>query len=252
MEKLILSGYISVYSALISGSRQVFKVLYDKERFAKVTKSNFHFPEKKQYAFLNKACREKKITTEYVKASDFPECFGNESGGIAAFVGERTFTPVNELLALEKPFLCALDGIEDPYNFGQVLRSFYASGVDGVVIPKRNFFTASAIVARASAGASELLRISACDDLEGFCDIAKDGGIELIATAANDNAEDLFTAEFTRPLCVIIGGERRGISKKIAQKCRRVVKINYPRASNMSLSASSAAAVIAFEIGRRF
>lgn len=251
MEQAILTGYISVYAALISGSRPVFQVLYDRDRFDKVMKSKYHFPEKKQYQLLKKVCQRQSVPVKFVKKDDYPDCFGGESGGIAAFVGERTYTPIEELLTINKPFLCALDGIEDPYNFGQVLRSFYASGVDGVVVPKRNFFTASAVVARASAGASELLKVASCDDLELFCDMAKEKGISLIATAAEKDAADLYKTEFSRPLCVFLGGERRGISKKVMEKCDKTVCISYPRNSNMSLAASSAAAVVAFEIGRR-
>lgn len=251
MENIVLSGYISVYSALVSGSREVYKVLLDRDRFDKVMKSKYHFPEKKQYSLLKKQCDLMRIKSSFVNAGDYPQAFVGESGGIAALVGERQYSTVTELLELKKPFLCAVDGIEDPYNFGQVLRSFYASGVDGVIVPKRNFFTASAVVARASAGASELLRVAASDDLEEFCRKAKDKGVSLVATAAEKDARDLFKTEFSRPLCVFLGGEKRGISKKLMELCDYTVQITYPRNSTMALSASSAAAVVAFEIGRR-
>lgn len=251
MENIVLSGYISVYSALVSGSREVYKVLLDRDRFDKVMKSKYHFPEKKQYSLLKKCCDRAKIKSLFVKAEDYPDAFTGESGGIAALVGERRYSTAEELLDMKKPFLCAIDGIEDPYNFGQVLRSFYASGVDGVIVPKRNFFTAASVVARASAGASELLKVAAVDDLEQFCAEAAAKGLTLVATAAEKDATDLFTTPFERPLCVFLGGERRGISKKVLSKCHKTVQISYPRNSLMSLSASSAAAVIAFEIGRR-
>ncbi len=250
-EGIYFSGYISVYTAIIAGNRKVYKVLLDRERFDKVMKSKYHFPEKKQYSLLKKQCDRLHIPTSFVKEQDYPQAFGGESGGIAALVGERTYSTLEELLSVKKPFLCAIDGIEDPYNFGQVLRSFYASGVDGVIVPKRNFFTASAVVARASAGASELLKVAVSDDMEGFCTIAKEKGVNLIATAAEKGAKDLFKTEFKRPLCVFLGGERRGISKKLMELCDVTVEITYPRTSAMALSASSAAAVVAFEIGRR-
>lgn len=252
MEDIIyLSGYISVYSALLAGSRPVHKIFLDRDRFDKVMKSKYHFPEKKQYSYLKKLSEKKGVPTKFVKGSDMPEAFAGESGGIASAVGERIYTPMSELLGLKTPFICAIDGIEDPYNFGQVLRSFYASGVDGVVVPKRNFFTASAVVARASAGASELLRVAVTEDMESFCDQAREKGIVLVATAAEKDALDLYATEFKRPLCVLLGGEKRGISKKVMEKCHKTVQISYPRSSAMALSASSAAAVVAFEIGRR-
>ncbi len=250
-DNVYLSGYISVYTAIIAGNRKVYKVLLDRDRFDKVMKSKYHFPEKKQYSLLKKQCDRLHIPTSFVNADAFPTAFGGESGGIAAEVGERRYNTVEELLSIDKPFLCAIDGIEDPYNFGQVLRSFYASGVDGVIVPKRNFFSAATVVARASAGASELLKVAVSDDLESFCRSAAQKGLCLVATGAEKGAKDLFTTEFNRPLCVFLGGERRGISKKVMELCDLTVEITYPRNSAMALSASSAAAVVAFEIGRR-
>ncbi|MBQ4648119.1 MAG: hypothetical protein IJN86_06140 [Clostridia bacterium] len=250
-EAIYLSGYISVYTAIIAGNRKIYKVFLDRERFDKVMKSKYHFPEKKQYSLLKKQCDRLHIPTSFVKSADMPELFSCESGGISAQVGERNYNTVEELLSLDKPFLCAIDGIEDPYNFGQVLRSFYASGVDGVIVPKRNFFSAAAVVARASAGASELLKVASTDDMEYFCKNAVEKGLRLVATGAEKGAKDLFKTEFSRPLCVFLGGERRGISKKVMEYCDVTVEITYPRNSAMALSASSAAAVVAFEIGRR-
>ncbi len=251
MEQTILTGYISVYSALKAGNREVYTVLFDRSRYDKVMKGKFHQSEKRQYSLLKSICKEKGVPIRFVVLEDNNELYGKESGGIVAQVGERRFMPLDDILKKDKPYFAAIDGIEDPYNFGQVLRSFYASGINGVIIPKRNFFTASAVVTRASAGASELLDICAVEDMEGFCDKAKKKGITLLATAADKDAMDLFTTEFARPLCIFLGGERRGISKKVMEKCDGTVCIKYPHNVSIALSASSAAAVVAFEIGRR-
>lgn len=246
-----LSGYISVYAAVFAGSRKVNRILLDRDRFDKVMKGKYHLPEKKQYSMLKKISTEKSVPTKFVSSKEFPDAFVGDSGGIAAEVGERIFTDVAELLSMDKPLLAAIDGIEDPYNFGQIIRSFYASGIDGIIVPERNFFTASAVVARASAGASELMKIATVASMEDFCDEASKRGIKLFATGETKDSVDLYTTEYKRPLCVFLGGERRGISKKVMEKCDSILRIPYPRSVPMSLSASSAAAVIAFEIGRR-
>ena len=250
-ERFFFGGYISVYSALISGSRPVYRVMLDRERFDKVRKDRYRLPEKRQYSLLKRLCSEKKVPVVMEDFSGKESVYGTACGGIAAEVGARSFLAEEEMLSLDRPYLAVLDGIEDPYNFGQVLRSFYASGVDGVIVPVRNFFSSSAIVARASAGASELLKVCVSEDLTEFCEKVKKSGAVLYATAAAPDALDLYKTEYKRPLCVVFGGERRGISGKIAAKCDAVLRIPYPRNSGVSLSASSAAAVIAFEIGRR-
>lgn len=249
--KCYLGGYISVYSALIANSRKVYTVLFDRARYDKVMKGKYHLPEKRQYSLLRKVCNDRGVTIRFVSFEGREQEFGSECGGIAAEVGDRLYSSTEEILALKQPYLAALDGIEDPYNFGQVIRSFYASGVDAVIVPKRNFFTASAIVARASAGASEFMKVCAVDDIEVFCAQLKRSGVKVYATAASDKALDVFTTDYSKPLCVIFGGERRGISKKVMEQCDATLQITYPRNVNMALSASSAAAVIAFEIGRR-
>lgn len=250
-DRYYLGGYISVYAALSADSRPVYSVLLDRSRYDKVMRGNYHRTEKRQYALLTRLCAEKNVPVAFTDFADGAHLFGAECGGIAAEVGDRRYTSEQQLLSLPKPYLTVLDGIEDPYNFGQVLRSLYASGVDGVIVPKRNFFSAAAIVARSSAGASELMPVCAVDDIAAFCDRLLQSGIALYATAADDNAKDLFTQTYTRPLCVIFGGERRGISKAVMQKCSATLCIPYPRAVGVSLSATSAAAVVAFEIGRR-
>lgn len=79
-------------------------------------------------------------------------------GGIAAYVGNRCFSSDNEALEAPVPFTVLLDGIEDPYNFGYILRTLYAAGADWVVLPAPQFLHRSEIVIRASAGASDCSR----------------------------------------------------------------------------------------------
>ena len=149
------------------------------------------------------------------------------------------------------PFTVLLDGIEDPYNFGYILRTLYAAGVDWVVLPRRNFFTASETVIRASAGASELLRIAVTDDPAAFCRRAADAGRFIVSTAKSGEAKNLFSVRLKPPVCLVIGGEKRGISKGILEASHVTVKIKYARNCAFSLPAVSAASVIAFEVAQK-
>lgn len=246
-----LGGYISVFSALTANSRTVYSVRLDNARYAKVMRGNYHRQEKRQYAILKRICEQKGVPILFENFTTDENPYGAECGGIAAVVGDRLYTSERQMLSVSNPYFAVLDGIEDPYNFGQVLRSLYASGVDGVIVPRRNFFSAAAIVARASAGASELMRVCAVDDIAAFCDELIKIGVTIYATAADKSAKDVYAVEYKRPLCVIFGGERRGISKAVTEKCNSTLCIPYPRDVGVSLSATSAAAIVAFEIGRR-
>lgn len=171
---------------------------------------------------------------------------GSSHGGIIAFAGERT---------LRKPdpaaggFYMLLEGIEDPYNFGYALRSVYAAGADGVVLTPRNWMTAAGVVCRASAGASELLPLSVAEPEEAVS-LFRARGYRIICADLRD-ASDIYDVSMTKPLLVIVGGERRGISRALLDTADLRVKLPYGREFGASLSAASAASVIAFEVLRQ-
>ena len=248
MNKQIVAGFVSVKSILESKSREVYQLLLEKERFDSVMRSTLRAAERRQYEMLLSSG----IPVTYLTAEAFTEAVqGSTAGGIAAEVGERKFLSLEEILSKKIGYFAILDGIEDPFNFGYALRSLYAAGVDGVILPERNFFTATETVVRSSAGASELLPCCIVPDLAKACAAMKENGIKLVSTAKNDKAKDLFHTNFRRPLCVIYGGERRGISAGVMEQCDAVVKIKYPRNCHYSLPACSAISIISFEIGRK-
>ncbi len=248
MNKQIVAGFVSVKSILESKSREFFRILLEKERFDSVMSSTLRAAERRQYEMLL-SCG---IPVTYLTSEEFSEAVqGSTAGGIAAEVGERKFLSLEEILGKKNGYFAILDGIEDPFNFGYALRSLYAAGVDGVILPERNFFTATETVVRSSAGASELLPCCTVPDLAEACAVIKSRGIKLVSTAKNDKAKDVFHTNFRRPLCVIYGGERRGISAGVMEQCDAVVKIKYPRNCHYSLPACSAISILSFEIGRK-
>jgi 23S rRNA (guanosine2251-2'-O)-methyltransferase len=142
-----------------------------------------------------------------------------------------------------------IEGIEDPYNFGYALRSLYAAGCDGIILPERNWMNAAGVVARSSAGASELFPLfKASPD---FCiDVFHQKGYEVVcADKRTDNV--LGKCELKKPLLLIVGGEKRGISASVLEKTDKLVKIDYAREFSASLSAASATTMFAYEIMRQ-
>ena len=91
-EKCRIGGYISVRTVLEAGTREVYGLLLDKKRIAKVKESAFHLPEKRQYAALERITAARGIPVEYVTEENFAACGGCDAhGGIAACVGNRCF-----------------------------------------------------------------------------------------------------------------------------------------------------------------
>jgi 23S rRNA (guanosine2251-2'-O)-methyltransferase len=175
---------------------------------------------------------------------------GNSHGGIVAITKERTLPCLSdESPILPCGFYVMIEGIEDPYNFGYALRSLYAMGCDGIILPERNWMSAAGVVARSSAGAAELFRLytdSAADAVNSF----KSKGYSVVCADLNTD-KTLGECILKKPIFLIVGGEKRGISKSILSMADTIVKIDYGREFNASLSAASAITMFAYEIQRQ-
>ncbi len=248
MNKTILGGFVSVKSVVEAKSREIYKIFIEKSRYDNIMRSDLRIPEKRQYeALLNSG-----VPIEFINKEEFDSFIQNSNaGGIAAEVGERIFTPFEDVLSLQNGYIAMLDGIEDPFNFAYALRSLYAAGVDAVIVPERNFFTASDVVIRSSAGASELITTCSVADLSDACNALKKKGYRIASTAKNAKAKDLYRCKLKRPLCLVFGGEKRGIKKEVLDNSDICIKIKYPRNCHYSLPACTAISIIAFECSKK-
>lgn len=146
-------------------------------------------------------------------------------------------------------FLLALDGIQDPQNLGAIIRSAEAAGVDGCILPRDRATGVTAAAVRASAGATEHLPIAQVTNLATFLEFAKSHGLWVVGTDSA-GGRDLFAADLTDPLVLVIGGEERGL--RHLTKCRCDLIVHIPsRGKVASLNASAAAAVCLFEVSRQ-
>ncbi len=240
----ILEGMTSISALLNSNEnndRKIEKLLIDrakrKSRAAEI-------------GFLTAKSHELGFPIEFVSAEEIAKhAIGNTHGGILAFCSSRTIPALTKDIIIPDSFYVYLEGIEDPYNFGYTVRSLYAAGVAGVILPPRNWMSAAGVVARASAGASELIPmyIAAPEDavsLFRFCDY------QILCAGIRDSVS-VFEEQFSYPILLVIGGEKRGISRSLLDQADRIVRIDYGRAFRGSLSAASAATVMAFEIFRQ-
>ena len=178
---------------------------------------------------------------------------GNSHGGIIAICEERTIPTLTEsnfkTEIKSEGFYAMIQGIEDPYNFGYALRSLYACGCDGIILGERNWMSAAGVVCRSSAGASELFKIYKCDDLFA-AELFKANGYSIVC--ADERTENMLgSCSIQFPVLLIVGGEKRGISRSLLNMADTLVKIPYGRDFSASLSAASAATMFAYEIMRQ-
>ncbi len=176
---------------------------------------------------------------------------GNTHGGLIALCGERPIPRLADCTGEILPcgFYAYIEGIEDPYNFGYALRSLYACGVNGIILGERNWYTASGVIARASAGASEMLPVYT-SDTKALADTFKELHYSLVAADLRTEHE-LGDTPLPYPLLLVAGGEKRGISKTLLEQIDLRVKIPYAQPFHASLSAASAVTMFAYEIMRQ-
>lgn len=149
----------------------------------------------------------------------------------------------------EPAFLLLLDGVEDPANLGAILRSAEAAGVHGVVIPSRRAAGLSPAVAASSAGAIEHVPVAQVVNLAQTLARLQRDGIWVIG-ADPGSATDLYDVPLRPPVALVVGGEGRGLSRLVRERCDRLVRIPMHGAT-ASLNVSVAAALVLFEVRRQ-
>ena len=146
-------------------------------------------------------------------------------------------------------FVLALDGIQDPQNLGAIIRSAEAAGVHGCILPRDRAAGVTAAAVRASAGATEHLAIARVTNLAAFLEFVKSQAFWVVGTDSTEG-RDLFAADLTIPLVLVIGGEEHGLRHLTKTRCDLMVRIP-SRGKVASLNASAAAAVCLFEVARQ-
>ena len=240
----ILEGMTSISALLNSdgiNDRKIEKVLIDSaKRKSKAA----------QIGYLTARSHELGFPVEFVDAEEIDRLsVGNTHGGILALCTPRTIPALRAEDIHPDSFYVYLEGIEDPYNFGYAIRSLYAAGVSGVILPPRNWMSAAGVVARASAGASESLPLFEAEG-EDALKLFREAGYSILCAGIRDSVS-VFDEQFTYPILLVVGGEKRGISRALLDAADRIVRIDYGREFGGSLSAASAATVLAFEIFRQ-
>ncbi len=223
-------------------NRQIHKILYDKAKLRKIGKD---------IGYLRAVEDKYGYTIEESTADELDKItLGTSHGGIVAITGDRTIPCLTSDTLLDKNgFYAMIEGIEDPYNFGYSLRSLYAMGCSGIILTERNWLSAAGVVSRSSAGASELFKIYKADPLSASQTFKNAGYSIVCADERTDNT--LGDCDLKLPLLLIVGGEKRGISKALADTADILVKIDYGREFRASLSAASATTMFAYEIYRQ-
>ena len=205
--------------------------------------------KRREISFISRKAQELGFTIEFCDPTTISEfTVGNSHGGIIAFCSPRSIPSLTKEVIKPNGVYYMLEGVEDPYNFGYAVRSIYAAGGDGIILTPRNWMGVAGVVERSSAGSSELIDMFVSEP-EKATELFKKLGYKVICAGIRDSVS-IFDADLSYPLFVVLGGEKRGISRALLDKADEIVRIDYGNNFNGSLSTAAASAVFAFEIYR--
>ena len=194
------------------------------------------------------------IPVKHVEKDFFDTRFGKGHQGIAASVAPKKVLEIDELLDSvilknATPFFLVLDCIEDPRNFGAILRVADAAGVNGVVFQSRRSAGLTPLVYKASAGAIEHIDLAEVVNIKHALTRMKERDISIIGAEA-DSPSSLWDVDLHKPLAVVLGSEGEGMRRTVRDMCDVVVTLPMKGTVN-SLNVSVAAGVIAYEVMRQ-
>ncbi len=171
--------------------------------------------------------------------------------GIIAEAGEFEYVELDDILAAvratsEPAFLLLLDNVQYVKNFGALLRTAEAVGVQGVIIPEHRQAGVTGEVRKASAGAVDFLRVAQVTNLARTIEQLKAAGIWVVGIEEAPNARLYTEGDYTVPVAFVVGSELEGLRRLTREKCDYIVKI--PMWGQMpSLNVSVAGSIVLYE-----
>ena len=202
-----------------------------------------------------KLASERKIKVEYVDKF----ILDKKSNGVRhqGFIAESVdfqYSTLDEMInniqsASTLPFFVLLDGIEDPHNFGAIIRSCECAGVNGIIIPKNRACMVNETVIRTSTGAISNMPIAIVTNLKEAIDRFKENGIWTFV--AETGGENIYSKKLGHlPIAVIIGSEGNGVKQSLRTYCDGIITLPLQGKVN-SLNASVSAGIGLYEAVRQ-
>ena len=174
--------------------------------------------------------------------------------GVITLAAAHEYATVEDILQEaaergEAPLIVICDELTDPHNLGAIMRSAECAGAHGVIIPKRRSVGLTAVVAKASAGAVEYMKVARVTNISATIAQLKENGVWVFGTAA-EGSIPMYKADLTGPAAIVIGNEGEGMSQLVRKNCD--VMVHIPMKGRISsLNASAAASILLYEAVRQ-
>lgn len=204
---------------------------------------NFH--DEKLISVIEKT----KIPVILKKKFELDQLVNSVHQGIILDVVDFRYCSIDSFLDQEDCFLVILDHLEDPHNFGAIIRTSEAAGVDGIIIPKDRGVTMNGTVIKTSVGASQNMPIALVTNLNQTIKELKNNGFWIVGTDMV-NSTDYRDIDYSGKIALVIGNEGDGMSRIVRESCDFIARIPMYGKVN-SLNASVAAGIMIYEVVRQ-
>ncbi|CAM3704874.1 RNA methyltransferase [Erysipelothrix urinaevulpis] len=233
---MIVSGKISVKAIIENKKREIKRVILLKDM------------RNKDVAYILRIANGMRI--DYLSREEIDRLADNTShGGYAIECGKRISDSIQTLDHDKNLALMCVEGLRDPFNLGEVLRTVHSLGFDGVISSDYDFYVHEAKLIRASAGASEKLWWLQSEDVAQDLNKIKQLDVRMIAAHRDDKSTSLQNYVIPKRSCFVLGGALRGLSRVVRDSCDDTVRIDYN--AKTSLSTVGACTVFAYESFRQ-
>src|SRR5271167_4385769 len=198
-------------------------------------------------------CRRLGVQVRFLDRTELDTLAGNAAHqGVVAVTSAKQYNDLPDVIAAKRgkySLIVVLDGVEDPHNLGAILRTADAAGADGVVIPERRAAGVTAIVTKASAGASEHLPIAKVTNIARTLEELKAQNLWMVGLDER-GTQSYDSLDYNMECAIVLGAEGKGLHDLVARKCDFLVSI--PMLGKVpSLNVSVAAGVMLYEIVRQ-
>ena len=189
-----------------------------------------------------------KIEPKFYTKYQLDELANGNHQGIIIDVGEYEYCDLDDMLKDDNGFIVMLDHLEDTHNFGAIIRTCAAAGVDGIIIPKDRSVSVNSTVMKTSVGTALNMKIAMVTNLNQTIKYLKDKNYWIYASVLTDDKYTDF--DYSGNVCLVIGNEGKGVSDLVKKSSDYAISI--PMTDKVeSLNASVAAGILIYEVVRK-
>ena len=215
---------------------------YQPERIRKIIFQE-GFEEETLFSLIQKY----KINVQFKKKRDMDNLARGLHQGIILDVMDYQYYSLIDILNDDSKFLVILDHLEDPHNFGAIIRTCEAAGVDAIIVPQDRSTLINSTVMKTSAGSLIRTKVVKVSNLVNAMNQLKDHGFWIVGTAME--GQDFKTIDYSGKIALVVGNEGKGMSTLVKKNCDFVASIPMYGEVN-SLNASVAAGIMVYEVIR--